>query len=384
VPLGSIEPIHRLALWDAECDAFAKLGNDAPVSHAKDSFADGLLSRLAGELEATSPGFAGRIRSLAESLASTLAPEALAAFADALARIIRFEGAGRDAGLALVGLSADTIAALGPSGLSAWCDAVEEIGAFSTRGAQAFATGSIASLVEAPEAIGRLAETARAVARLAERHGTDPLVQRFASAAGRAMATRSGPAVTAWADYCEAAVFGARRAGSPLEPLPEAAELSDAELAEAIDLAGRVARTDRKRGRQVFTGAPSALAGVPSASRRSVLELARLLVGDAEALLDVLEVVGPIVRRLERPARWMVLDLATEIAGRARSAVPRFLRTVLRVGEAVGFGHDLEAFVREGLALAEIHPIAAEAYFSLFSVVERSLLECHVALLFVV
>jgi len=347
------------------------------VSEGQKTAAVGELHRLAGDIEATSPGFAGRIRSLASALEDALPSAALAAFVEALSRMVRFEGAGRDAGLALVALPPAAIAALGPEGFAAWCDAVLRIGAHSTRGAQAFAVGSLASLTRAPAAIVHLAETASAVALLAERHPTDPLVQRFASAAGQAIETRSGAVVGAWAEYCEAALFGARRSGSPLEPLPEITELSDEVLAAAVDLAASAARVDRSKGRRVFAAAPGALAGVPPASRDSVTALARLLTQDAEALLDVLEFAGPVLRRLDRPARWMVVDLATEIAGRARSAVPRFLRSVLRVGEAVGFGRDLEAFVREGLALAEIHPVAAEAYFALETRGARAFLERH-------
>ncbi|MEW6269306.1 MAG: hypothetical protein AB1689_08435, partial [Thermodesulfobacteriota bacterium] len=44
-----------------------------------------------------------------------------------------------------------------------------------------------------------------------------------------------------------------------------------------------------------------------------------------------------------------------------------FLRTVLRVGEAVGFGEHLEAFVAKGIALEAEHPAASRAFFALES-----------------
>ena len=47
--------------------------------------------------------------------------------------------------------------------------------------------------------------------------------------------------------------------------------------------------------------------------------------------------------------------------------MPRYLRTVLRVGEAVGFGELLRAFVEKGIALEAEHPAAARAFFALES-----------------
>ena len=63
----------------------------------------------------------------------------------------------------------------------------------------------------------------------------------------------------------------------------------------------------------------------------------------------------------------MVLDLDLEIARQVPTAAPRFVRSVLRIGEAVGFDSDLEAFVAEGLSLGEMHASAAEAFFALES-----------------
>lgn len=334
------------------------------------------LVRLAESLEAKSPGFAGRVRDLAATLDGVV-PEPLAdAHAACLDRVVRLEGAGRDAGLALVAVTPDAVERLAP-GLEAWCLGFESIAEHSVRAAQAFAVAALPVLADAPEAATRVGACAAAVAALAERHRTDPLVPRFATAVGESVRTRGGNVMEAWARYCEAAVFGARRTGSHLVPLPDALGLRDEELAAAVDLAGRAASLDRIGGRKVFDAAPAALEGVPRKSRSAVVTLGRTLVGDSSLLLDALEVLGPVLRRLEQPSRWMVLDLATEIAGVARAAAPRFLRTVLRIGDAVGYGHDLEAFVREGLALAEIQPVAAEAFFGLETRGARAFLTRH-------
>ncbi len=335
------------------------------------------LVRLADSLEPRSPGFAGRIRDLAAELAPAIDPALSSAFAQCLGRVVRLEGVGRDAGLALVAVAPAVIAELGAAPIRAWCVGFEEIGAHSVRAAQAFAVSALAALSTTPEAAGRLAACALAVAGLAERHRTDPLVPRFASAAGEAIAVRGGSVVEAWARYCEAAVFGSRRTATHFGLLPDADGLGDEELSSAIALATRAATTDRIGGHKVFEAAPAALAGTPRHSRSAVMTLGHLLAGDSALLLDALNVVGPVLRRLDRPARWMVLDLASEIAAVARAAAPRFLRSVLRVGDAVGYGHDLEAFVREGLALAEIQPVAAEAFFGLETRGARAFLTRH-------
>lgn len=335
------------------------------------------LHRLAEALEQRSPGFAGRVRDLAEAAEAQLPGPVVDAVADSLRRVVELEGAGRDAGLALIGLPVDQLEGMGVEPLVAWTSGVEAIGLHSVRAAQAFAVSSLAVLAETATAGSRLPSCAAAVAGLAERHRTDPLVPRFATVAGEAIASRGGEVLEAWARYCEAAVFGSRRTGGQFSTLPTAAGLADDELADAIDLAARASSGDRIGGRKVFEAAPVALEGVPRHSRAAVVELGRALAGDSSLLLDVFDVVGPVLRRLDRPARWMVLDLATEIAGVARAAAPRFLRSVLRVGDAVGYGHDLEAFVREGVALAEIQPVAAEAFFGLETRGARAFLTRH-------
>lgn len=335
------------------------------------------LARLAEALESRSPGFAGRVRDLADAIDGRLPPAVVESVTGSLRRIVELEGAGRDAGLALVGLSVEQLTALGAGSLEAWTAGVEAIGVHSVRAAQAFAVSGLAVLAEAPEVTPRLPSAAAAVAGLAQRHRTDPVVPRFATAGGEAIASRGGDVLEAWARYCEAAVFGARRTGSQFSVLPQAPALADDELADAIDLAARASSGDRIGGRKVFDAAPPALEGVPRDSRAAVVELGCALAGDTSLLLDVLEVAGPVLRRLDPPGRVRVLDLAKDIARVARAAAPRFVRAVLRVGDAVGYGPDLEAFVREGIALAEIQPVAAEAFFGLETRGARAFLTRH-------
>lgn len=347
------------------------------MTNADERRASAPLVGLAEALDPRSPGFAGRIRDLAEAVHGVVEPDVVESVAESLERVVELEGAGRDAGLALVALPVERIAALGADPVRAWALGLEKIGAHSVRAAQAFGVRALEVLAADPSAAVRVASCADAVAGLAERHRTDPLVPRFAAAGGGAVASRPGAVLEAWARYCEAAVFGSRRTGNQFPVLPDAPGLEDEEFAAALDLAARASAGDRIGGRKVFEAAPASLEGVPRHSRSTVVTLGQSLAGDTTLLLDVLEVVGPVLRRLDRPARWMVLDLATEIARVARAAAPRFLRTVLRVGDAVGYGHDLEAFVREGLALAEIQPVAAEAFFGLETRGARAFLTRH-------
>ncbi len=307
------------------------------------------LEELAAAIEARSPGFAGRIREVDGRLA--VGP-GRAGFAAALDRVVALEGPGREVGLALVALEAERIESLSAEGLRCWCSGLEEIGEHSVRAAQAFGLESLAALDSGVGADERLASGSRAVAALAERRRNDPLVPRFAAAAGAVVANRGGLVVEAWGRYCEAAIFGARRAAGDFAILPEAARLDDEELAGAIDLAARVARTDRLGGRKVFEAIAPSLEGVPRSQRGSLLALGRSLAGDATLVLDVLQVSPPVLRRLEPDHRSTVLDYAIRIAGIVRVAAPRFLRSVLRVGHAIGYGEELEGFVAEGLAMA--------------------------------
>jgi nitric oxide reductase NorD protein len=284
------------------------------------------LEELAAAIEARSPGFAGRIREVDGRLA--VGP-GRAGFAAALDRVVALEGPGREVGLALVALEAERIESLSAEGLRCWCSGLEEIGEHSVRAAQAFGLESLAALDSGVGADERLASGSRAVAALAERRRNDPLVPRFAAAAGAVVANRGGLVVEAWGRYCEAAIFGARRAAGDFAILPEAARLDDEELAGAIDLAARVARTDRLGGRKVFEAIAPSLEGVPRSQRGSLLALGRSLAGDATLVL--------------------------------------------------GYGEDLEGFVAEGLAMAEVEPVAAEAFFSLETRGARAFLTRHEA-----
>ena len=53
----------------------------------------------------------------------------------------------RDVGLALAGLSPESLRGVEPADLRLWCDGVEEVAAFSVRAAQAFAVSSLDALV---------------------------------------------------------------------------------------------------------------------------------------------------------------------------------------------------------------------------------------------
>ena len=343
----------------------------------RDRTAVSSLTELAESLQATSPGFAGRVRDLEKELATSMRNDQKAALAGCLQRIVALEGAGRDAGLALAALPGDAIAAMVGDPLAGWCEGAEAIGEHSVRAAQAFAVSALQVLAEDPGAADRLVAGARAVAGLAERHRTDPFVPRFATAAGAALSSRGGEVIEAWAGYVETAILGSRRTGADTIELPRVRGLSDPELASAITVAARAAKFDRLGGREIFVAAPGCLEGVARASRGAAVVLAQALVGDSERLLDALSTMGPVLRRIGEEEQAKVLDLANRIAQASRASAPRFLRSVLRVGDAVGYGPDLESFVREGLALAEVQPVAAEAFFALETRGARAFLVRH-------
>lgn len=332
----------------------------------RDTITNGSLAALAAELEPVSPGFAGRLRESAARLRGEVPAALLEAYAECVRRVVAREGAGREASQALVALDAPLVRAIGAPRLTAWCDAVEAIAGDSVRAASVFGAAALAALAgAAPEAARDVARVADAVARLARRHGGDPIVQRFAAAAGQALAARGGAVIGAWAEAVEAIAFGTRRALDVATALPDDPSLSDAELASALGLAARIAPRERAVAR--FAEVPATVARIPEGSRAAALAVLEVLAADGEALSDALSTAGPVLRRVPAAARPLVLELASRVARRAPDAAPRFLRTVLRVGETVGFGEHLEAFVERGLALASEHPAAARAFFALES-----------------
>lgn len=336
------------------------------------------LVRLADEVEETSPGFAARLRSAAPAVEGELPADLVAAFVDALRRMAGIEGAGRDAAQALLSRPLADVATLVPADLEAWCDATAAIAVHSVRAASTFAASAVAVLPAiVADRPGRLFAASTAVAGLASRHGSDPVVQRFASAAGDSVARHGGRVAVAWAALCEATAIASRRAPEAVLRLPEAAGLDDEELAESISIAAAVAPRDRDRGVRLFGTLPAELSRVPRHARSATLALLLSLVRSGEALSDSVEVVGPVLRRTPRESRKAVLVQASRIAAVLPAATPRFLRSVLRVGDAVGFEQALATFVDKGLELAEERRDAALAFFALESRGARAFLARH-------
>ena len=125
------------------------------------------LEELATAIEARSPGFAGRIREVDARLPGGPGRQG---FAAALDRVVALEGPGREVGLALVALEAETIDSLSADGLRSWCTGLEEIGVHSVRAAQAFGIESLAALDPDLAADERIASGSRAVAALSLIH----------------------------------------------------------------------------------------------------------------------------------------------------------------------------------------------------------------------
>lgn len=324
------------------------------------------LETLAAELQAVSPGFAARLRDASGRLRPSLPPALLDAYGSALRRAIAVEGAGREASQALLQLAADDVAAAGTAGLGAWAAAMETVGAHSVRAASALAAAALGALPKSAVTVTpALAPAADAVARLARRHGGDPIVQRFAGAAGATLATRGGVVIDAWAKAVETLAFGSRRTIDVASRLTDDADLADDELAAAIALVARV--EPRERAIALLGNVAASVARIPKEQRLPLLHVLAPLASHGDEVADALDVAGPVLRRVPSASRARVLDFAAEIAARVPSAVPRYVRTVLRVGEALGFDDLLHAFVRKGIDLEAEHPAASRAFFALES-----------------
>jgi hypothetical protein len=324
------------------------------------------LEILATELQLTSPGFAARVRDAAVRLRPASPAPLVDAYAGALRRAIVVEGAGREASQALLQLRPEDVAAVGSGGLDAWAGAMETIGAHSVRAASALAAAVLGVLPGAPDTVTPgLAAAAEAVARLARRHGGDPIVQRFAGAAGATLGTRGGSVIGAWATAVESLAFGSRRVIDVATRLADDPTLADDELAAAIALVARAA--PRERAIALLGTVAASVARIPQEQRLELLSVLGPLASHGDEVADALDVAGPVLRRVPPASRPLVLELAARIADSVPSAVPRFVRTVLRVGEALGFNDMLSSFVDKGIALEAEHPAASRAFFALES-----------------
>lgn len=344
------------------------------------------LADLARELEATSPGFTRRVMEFAELAGRELPSATFAALAAALARVIRMEGVARDAGLAVLTVPPGDLGRFGPVFWNAWGDAACRIGAVSVRAGQAFGAAAITSLSSAAqqgrgphesEAAERLERVGAALRDFVAAHPSEPIVNRCATMLGEGLPFHAADVCIAWLRYAEAVAFVPRRPLDVLRPLPEQVPLLAEEYARLVGVVASCAPWDVREAPRWFDEAPGLLAGVPESSRRLLLDVLIELGADAVSVMDLLRGVGPVLRRLPQATRWMVLDLALEVARQVPTAAPRFVRSALRVGEAVGFGADLEAFVAEGLSLGEMHASAADAFFSLESRGARAFLTRH-------
>ncbi|HYC22242.1 MAG TPA: VWA domain-containing protein, partial [Candidatus Bathyarchaeia archaeon] len=217
----------------------------------------------------------------------------------------------------------------------------------------------------------------QAIAALAELHGGDAAVQRFAAAAGQALARRGPEVIAAWAELAAALAFDRRRRSTLLDELPEAPGLSDPELVQLLTAVKRVAAIDRERAGRLLERAPLVVGELPPRLRPGVLALGDALARSPEALLGAVEILGPVVRRLPAAARHEVIEQGLRVARALPAAASAYLRTVLRVGEAVGWKAAFDGFVERGLALAEAEPRAALAFFALESRSGRAYLARH-------
>ena len=344
------------------------------------------LLDLASELEATSPGFTRRVREFADTVSSTLPDEQFDALGAALARVIRMEGVARDAGLAVLTLPGATLGRFAPVFWEAWGEASCRVGEVSVRAGQAFGAAAVTSLAAAidtegaprdHEAAERLARLGSALRDFVARHPAEPIVNRCASMLGEAVPFHPADVGIAWLSYAEAVAFVPRRPLDVLRALPEETPLASGDFARVVSVVAACAGWDVREAPQWFEEAPRLLAGVPESSREGLLDVLAQLGGDAISVMDLLRGVGPVLRRLPPATRQVVLDLDLEIARQVPTAAPRFVRSVLRIGEAVGFESDLEAFVAEGLSLGEMHASAAEAFFALESRGARAFLSRH-------
>ena len=338
----------------------------------------GALEDLATELESTSPGFATRLRQFGAKVQPQQSPEAFRDLSESLARVVRLEGVAREAGLALLTLDTGDVLRLQGPVLRGWADAICEIGSVSVRAGQSFGAAVLPALPgAAPDLADRLATTATALREFVGAHPGEPIVNRCATFLGEAFIHHPTLVHQAWLRYATAVAFTPRRPLDVLRELPKSIALNPEELAAILNVVARCASWDVREAPAWFVEAPHLLTGLPGDSRAGLLEILDTLKDDAVSVLDLLRGAGPVLRRLSADERALVLTHTLAVAVVAPKAAPRFLRGVLRVVEAVGFGEELEVFVQEGLSLAEIQEVAAEAFFSLESRGAKAFLARH-------
>ncbi len=341
------------------------------------------LEELAQRLKLTSPGFAGRIAALGQALGAADAGALEPTLRRVFERVLEIEGPAREMGFALLGAPVEAHQRLGVAGLEAWLSALDVLFASgASRTAQTFCAAVLDVLFEVPADVlqVRLRElglAARAIAALPPARVADPGFVRFAAAAGRALGTHDAAVLLAWGRWFAEVVAGGRRFRDVELRLPVEGRLPEAELAAFFELAARLATLDRAVAKKIGTDGPEQLAAVPAEVRARLLEILTMLAARPALVADLIDVCGPVLRRLNAPRRGRVLALAARIAAEAPSSTPAFFRSVLRVLEALDEGAELEGFVAEGLAEMEVSPQAAEAFFALETRGARAFLKRH-------
>ncbi len=341
------------------------------------------LAQLAYRLEPTSPGFAARILAFRDELAAAGGSDLERDLATIVARILEAEGPAREMGFALLGAPIQALLRIGGAGLAVWLAALDVLRrGGATRAAQLFSAAALDVLVETPAAevagrLERLTATAHGLAALMSERVSDPAFLRFAAAAGRGLGFRGAPVLVAWGRWFVEVSAGGRRFRDVELRLPVGGGLSDEELAAFFEIAATVATVDRVVASRLGTETIEAFGAVPADARAPLLGVLHALAHRPALMADVLAVCGPVLRRLVPSRRARVLAVSTRLAAAVPAATPPFLRTVLRVLEALGEDAELDAFVEEGLAEAEVSPAAAEAFFALETRGARAFLKRH-------
>ncbi|MGH3054185.1 MAG: hypothetical protein ACRDL7_04310, partial [Gaiellaceae bacterium] len=323
---------------------------------------------VAGDrLAAASPAVAQQFYRHAAAVWQTIGPDVFdrcLAFGEDL---LGNEPSHRDAALAYFLVTPKSVARVGTAHLSAWCATGKRVATVSRKLSAAFFQGT-APLIDtlSPEA---LAEWARHGTRL---HGVagwrgEFLAYAYFSAATDALPVLCAEEFGAWADL-GAALQPVLRETQYFTKLPSGlAAFKPPERAAFFAAALIVARTNLAAAAAFYTQLPTAVHRLQGAARLKLLQIFERAAADvADALADIVPVVGALVRDIPREHRLAALELATTVADAFPRGSVALLRSLPTAYEDARHPA-VEQWVRRGIEVATENVDAGIAYFALES-----------------
>ena len=276
--------------------------------------------------------------------------------------------ANRDAAAAFLRLDPAVVVGRGQAALDHWLARAAEVQASSRKLAALFVEGSGGAL----DTLGderRLDAWTRAGIRLAASSGWrgEFLAAAFFASGAAVLPVLEVEEIRRWAELGAALQVGRELGQSYFQKLPAGfASLSPADRALAFALCAGAASSNPRAAAGLFAGLPAVVARLEEAARAPLLRALAAAPEAAEAALELLPMLGAVVRSIPAGARVALLERVARCAARLPACVVPLLRSLPRALEQAGVG-GMARWIERGETIGETNLEAGRAYFALES-----------------